>query len=376
MVRYKHITAPPSDEQVRRWVEQGIEPDAYWLRCGQCSGVIVFDFDISPLKDIGYEKSYIQIVSALSIFAELYKACEPYLVETRRGIHYYLRCYDIVRTRNLGEYYIGEDGEETDNIEDAHYKVEVHLRGEGAGVIVPPSPDKRWLCGNMEDLVRTQPPQGIIDALKRYDASQQVLPLKDAGQRGKEQRLPQQERPSRERRVKLPKGHGKFACIKGIITAILDGRDCYRYHERDLVLFTLYNQILRTGRNTPQFAQDFVCRINQLFSQPLPQKELDKVFHKEYHNFGCEGVLRNVPWAKNFCGRCPMRLKRHADLIGCIPPDIIPKLSLLASKVLWVIDLYGDLSNAQLAREAGVSRQAVIKARKELKQFGLLQDTA
>jgi hypothetical protein len=309
-------------------------------------------------------------VSALSIFAELYKACEPYLVETRRGIHYYLRCQDIVRTRTLGEYYIGEQGWEVQDAEGAHYKVEVHLRAEGAGVIVPPSPDKRWLCGDMEDLVRSQPPQDIIAELKQY----QELPYKDAGQRDKEQRLPDQERPSRERRVKLPKGHSGLACIKGIVSAILDGRDCYRYHERDLVLFTLYHLILKTGRNTPQFAQDFVCRINQLFSVPLPQKELAKIFKKKYNNYGCGAVYRNVPWATQYCKGCPVQKEREAKMQKRITPEILAQLSASAQAVLHFLELYGKQNKSYIARTTGLSRPTIHKAWKELKNLGLTQN--
>jgi hypothetical protein len=384
MVRYKHITAPPSDEQVRLWIAQGIEPDAYWLRCGQCSGVIVFDFDITPEGEDFVPVSTpekILIVKDLSIYAELYQRCEQIVVDTRRGIHWYMRCHDVVRTRTLGEYYIGErDGQyvEVKDAEDALYKVEVHLRGEGAGVIIPPSPDKRWLCGDMEDLVRTQPPQGIIDALKRYDASQQVLPLKDAGQRGKEQRLPQQERPSRERRVKLPKGHSGLACIKGIITAILNGRDCYLQHERDLVLFTLYNLIMRTKRNTKEYAQDYIRWLNSKFTVPLSQKELDKVFSKVYYDFGCDAVRRGVPWAIDFCFQCPItisKMRRQAMQYKLLSKEILADLPPSAFKLLYLIDLFGKLSINRLAELSGLSRPSVIQGLKTLRNFGLLPDT-
>jgi DNA-binding MurR/RpiR family transcriptional regulator len=54
-----------------------------------------------------------------------------------------------------------------------------------------------------------------------------------------------------------------------------------------------------------------------------------------------------------------------------VAPEVLPKLSLVASKVLLAIDLFGNLPNAQLAREAGVSRPSVIKAKRELKRLGI-----
>jgi len=368
VVRYKHLTAPPSDEQVRRWIKRGVEPDAYWLKCGRCSGVIVFDFDITPLRDFDSDNSdKISILQNLPIYSKLCQECEPIIAETRRGIHYYLRCYDEVKTRTLGEYYISEqEGRyvEVMDAEGARYRVEVHLRGEGAGVIVPPSPDKCWLCGNEAVLVRTQPPQGIIDALKRYDASQQVLPFKGYSS------------PSTLRRVRLPKGHSGLACIKGIITAILDGRDCYIYHERDLVLYTLYNLILRTRRNTIDYAQDYIRWLNNKFSVPLSQKELDKIFRKAYDYFGCDAVKRNVPWAIDFCFDCPITKRRRQAMQHKLPTkELWANLPPSAFKLYFTIDFFGRLSINRLSELTGLSRPSVIQGLKILRNSGLLPDT-
>lgn len=250
------------------------------------------------------------------------EASRTAICKTNRGFHYYFRSNgERIRTQRILVNEVAGG---------------IELKGEGSYVVAPPSTidgvKREWLVelGHLQQI-----PDSLLKLLKQEQTS-------------------------------VWKYKGEASCISQILN-----RDIQR-GERDDSLFILYNLLIRGG-NSKEYARKLVEKKNSMLREPLPQKELEYVFNKDYPRLGCGYVRSKLDWVK--CDGC--RFERERDrmvLRGLYKAHEerkidINKVNLLVFSYLVAYDLLDNLDKLnknELAKKLKVGRGTIYRTLEEL----------
>jgi len=99
---------------------------------------------------------------------------------------------------------------------------------------------------------------------------------------------------------KILRYHGyQLDCIRQIL-----GRELQE-GERDNSLFVLYILLLQ-NKNSKEYTQNIVTRKNNSLSNPLPERELNKIYRRAYH-YGCSSIREILLYIR--CENCNYRFE-------------------------------------------------------------------
>ncbi len=99
---------------------------------------------------------------------------------------------------------------------------------------------------------------------------------------------------------KIPRYHGNnVACIRQILRKELEEG------ERDISLFILYNLLLQ-NKNAQEYAKYIIEKKNQAIAKPLTEKELKKIYKRQYR-YSCSRIRDKLPYIA--CEHCKYRFK-------------------------------------------------------------------
>lgn len=166
---------------------------------------------------------------------------------------------------------------------------------------------------------------------------------------------------------KIPEYHGhKMDCIRKILKREL------REGERDNGLFVLYNLFLQ-NKNSTEYSRKVVERKNFSLGNPLPGKDLKKIYRKSYH-YGCSGIREKLPYVR--CEKCTYRFKGgqlSGSNILVRSLRLLPELTNTQRSVACLLGTVFDGENPsiyRIAKEARMDWGIVKKAIRELKEKG------
>ncbi len=171
---------------------------------------------------------------------------------------------------------------------------------------------------------------------------------------------------------KIPRYHGyQVDCIRQILRREL------KEGERDNSLFILYNLLLQ-NKNSKEHAQNIVTRKNNSLSNPLPERELNKIFRKAYH-YSCSSIREKLLYV--CCENCSYRFRvgRLGDsniLIRSL--RLLPELTNTQRGIACLLGTVFDGENPSINRIANVAKMnynTVKKAIQALKEKDILDDS-
>jgi hypothetical protein len=171
---------------------------------------------------------------------------------------------------------------------------------------------------------------------------------------------------------KIPNYHGhNMECIRQILKRDL------KEGERDNGLFVLYNLLLQ-NKNSIEYSRKIVERKNSSLANPLPGKDLKKIYRRTYH-YGCSGIRKKIPYVR--CENCTYRFKGgHLSGSNILIKNIriLPELSNSQRGVLCLLGTFFDGEKPSLnkiAKSAGMNYKTVKKAYDALKEKDIIDDS-
>lgn len=166
---------------------------------------------------------------------------------------------------------------------------------------------------------------------------------------------------------KIPRYHGyQVDCIRQILRREL------KEGERDNSLFILYNLLLQ-NKNSKEHAQNIVTRKNNSLSNPLPERELNKIFGRAYH-YGCSSIRDKLLYV--CCENCTYRFKGGklgSSNILVKSLRLLPELTNTQRSIACLLGTVFDgekPSVYRIAKEANIDWRIVKKTIRELKEKG------
>lgn len=301
-------------EKIEFWLEEGHN---LGIVTGQLSGLIALDID------------------DVSKVPELQEICPEInhttRVNTRRAFHPYFHTKTLVSSKRK---FNGISG--------------IELKAEGTFVVCPESK-----VNNHQ--YEFEIPLG------------EILPFPERFIVPEPQTIVPHERPETVRRVDLPPFYDKgMLCLSQVLE-----RD-FKDGERDKSLFLIY-ALLRRARNSEDYSKCVIISINENLTDPLPLKELGKVFRKKY-NTKCQSIREFFPFVS--CDNCRYNEKGRKMLsLQTRFHSKIPGLTSHENRILSIADHFYDFkipTQTQLRKRFGMDFRTSKKAIAGLKRQGIV----
>lgn len=309
--KYQYRKAPRSD--ILNWLNE-FRPYNIGIVTGNISRLAVVDVDDISLLP-GLEKRMPELTQTTR-------------VRTNRGYHYY---FSLKNT--------------TVKSTSALFGERLELKGNGNYIVAPPSVINNHRYTYEVPLDNILP---IPETLIQNNKNSEIIPDKNII-------------------FKIPKYHGhNMDCIRQILKRDL------KEGERDNGLFVLYNLLLQ-NKNSIEYSRKIVERKNSSLANPLPGKDLKKIYRRTYH-YGCSGIRKKIPYVR--CENCTYRFK-GGNLSGSNilvrSLRMLPELTNTQRSVACLLGTVFDGENPsiyRIAKEAHMDWRVVKKAIRELKEKG------
>lgn len=309
--KYQYRKAPRSD--ILNWLNE-FRPYNIGIVTGNISRLAVVDVDDISLLP-GLEKRMPELTQTTR-------------VRTNRGYHYY---FSLKNT--------------TVKSTSALFGERLELKGNGNYIVAPPSVINNHRYTYEVPLDNILP---IPETLIQNNKNSEIIPDKNII-------------------FKIPKYHGhNMDCIRQILKRDL------KEGERDNGLFVLYNLLLQ-NKNSIEYSRKIVERKNSSLANPLPGKDLKKIYRRTYH-YGCSGIRKKIPYVR--CENCTYRFK-GGNLSGSNilvrSLRLLPELTNTQRSVACLLGTVFDGENPsiyRIAKEAHMDWRVVKKAIRELKEKG------
>lgn len=309
--KYQYRKAPRSD--ILNWLNE-FRPYNIGIVTGNISRLAVVDVDDISLLP-GLEKRMPELSQTTR-------------VRTNRGYHYY---FSLKNT--------------TVKSTSALFGERLELKGNGNYIVAPPSVINNHRYTYEVPLDNILP---IPETLIQNNKNSEIIPDKNII-------------------FKIPKYHGhNMDCIRQILKRDL------KEGERDNGLFVLYNLLLQ-NKNSIEYSRKIVERKNSSLANPLPGKDLKKIYRRTYH-YGCSGIRKKIPYVR--CENCTYRFK-GGNLSGSNilvrSLRMLPELTNTQRSVACLLGTVFDGENPsiyRIAKEAHMDWRVVKKAIRELKEKG------
>ncbi len=309
--KYQYRKAPRSD--ILNWLNE-FRPYNIGIVTGNISRLAVVDVDDISLLP-GLEKRMPELSQTTR-------------VRTNRGYHYY---FSLNNT--------------TVKSTSALFGERLELKGNGNYIVAPPSVINNHRYTYEVPLDNILP---IPETLIQNNKDSEIIPDKNII-------------------FKIPNYHGhNMECIRQILKRDL------KEGERDNGLFILYNLLLQ-NKNSIEYSRKIVERKNSSLANPLPGKDLKKIYRRTYH-YGCSGIRKKIPYVR--CENCTYRFRGgqlggHNILVKSL--RLLPELTNTQRSVACLLGTVFDGENPsiyRIAKEAHMDWRVVKKAIRELKEKG------
>ena len=325
-----HQTTRATFEDVLEWHTNYGSPNIA-IVTGEISNLVVIDLD-DPSK----------LEKLKSIIPEIDKTTRVYT--PNRGAHHYYFLLDTVIPKS------------TNNL----FNLGIELRANGRYVLAPPS----QINGNeyifQVPLTQIKPyPLQAIELQKQLELEQNKPPEQEQLTRDDIIKLP----------AKLPRYRGKnVSCISQIYQRKL------QVGVRDTNLFILYNLLVQNG-NKKEYARQLVVKKNNSLKEPLTDRELKKIFRREY-SYTCSKIRQELTYLN--CSNCEHKFKggKFNKMRNILIKNInkLPELTNAEAKIALILGTYFDgetPSNYELAKVSGMDKRTLNKAIEGLKKKGI-----